>query len=221
MLWKHLHKDCEGAALVEFAAVFPLLLVLIGGIVDFSLVLWQMNMATKAVERGARIAAVSDPVATGLTGMSTVVAGGTPGDPLPDTFTFEIICTSDGCSGGYDLDVGAMDTIVYGRGNGNACNTSAAGPYAIGMCNLFNRVDPAGTPLEPKNVVVEYRAAPAVGFQGRPCGPVATVTVSLKDVSFGWFFLKGLLSFADLSFPPMRTTITSEDLSLSSPLACP
>ncbi len=203
--------------MVEFTIVLLPLLLVIGGIVDFGFVFWQLNMATKAVERGARIAAVSNPVATGLPAINTVST--TAGDPLPPGFTFDIICQDGGCSsGGYSAP--AMNTIVYGRGNGTTCNTGATGPYQLGMCNVFNRVSPAGAPLTPANVVVEYRAAPEVGFQGRPCGPVATITVSLKGVTFGWFFLGGLMQFANLTFPPMRTTITSEDLSLSSPLDC-
>ncbi len=218
MSWKRLREDCDGAAMVEFTVVFLLLLLLIGGIVDFGIVFWQLNMATKAVERGARIAAVSNPVAPGIVDIDTVT-GGTPGEQLPVAFTFYIKCEDGACSsGGYDA--AAMNTIVYGRGNGAACDSAATGTYAIGMCNLFNRVDPAGNPLTPANVVVEYRAAPAVGFRGRPCGPVATITISLKNVTFGWFFLGGLMNFLDLTFPPMRTTVTSEDLSFSSPLAC-
>lgn len=214
-LLSHLREDCEGAAMLEFTVVFPLLLLLIGGIVDFGVAFWQMNMATKAVERGARIAAVSDPVATGLSAIDTGEGGG----PLPSGFTFDIKCEDGACNSG-SYDANAMNTIVYGRGNGAACNTAAVGTYQLGMCNLFNRVNPAGAPLTPANVVVEYQAAPDVGFQGRPCGPVATITVSLKNVTFGWFFLGGLMNFANLTFPPMRTTITSEDLSFSSPLAC-
>jgi hypothetical protein len=220
MLSARLGKDCEGAALVEFTIVLLMLLLVIGGIVDFSLAFWQMNMATKAVERGARIAAVSTPVASNYADIDTV-AGGTPGDALPADFAFDIkcdggagscSCVSGSCAGvSYDAD--AMNTIVYGRGNGGACNTAASNVYAIGMCNLLNTITPA-------NVIVEYTAAPGVGFRGRPCGPVSTITVSLQNVMFGWFFLGGLMSFADLRFPSMRTTITSEDLSIASPLDC-
>jgi Flp pilus assembly protein TadG len=198
-----LRKDCEGAAMVEFTIVFLLLLLLIGGIVDFGLAFWEMNMAAKAVERGARIAAVSDPVASGYEDINTVTTS--PGDKLPDTFSFAIKCESGGCSGGYGYDSNAMNTIVYGRGN-SSCQTSVDNVYDLGMCNLLSKITPA-------NVVVEYAEAPKVGFQGRPCGPVSTITVSLKNVTFGWFFLGGLMSFADAIFPAMRTTITSEDLS--------
>jgi hypothetical protein len=216
----HLREDCEGGTMVEFTIVLLPLLLVIGGIVDFGFVFWQLNMATKAVERGARIAAVSDPVATGLADIPT----GTGGGALPADFDFYIKCEDGACSsGGYDAD--AMNTIVYGRGNG-ACNPAEVGPYNLGMCNVFNRVNPAGAPLTPANVVVEYRAAPEVGFQGRPCGPVATITVSLKNVTFGYFFLGGLMKVFDsafpsiVTFPPMLTTITSEDLSTTSPLGC-
>ncbi len=212
MLARRLRADCDGAAMVEFAVVLPLLLLLIGGIVDFSLAFWQMNMATKAVERGARIAAVSNPVATGFEDIDTLT-GGQAGDTIPAGFTFQIRCDNAGCTcvsgscGGVGYDAAALDTIVYGRGHGSTCAV-AEGPYALGMCNFY-----LFGGLAPENVVVEYRAAPGVGFRGRPCGPVATVTVSLRNMTFGWFFLGVVLNSASLAFPPMRTTITSEDLS--------
>lgn len=213
MLLKRLGKDCEGAALVEFTIVLLMLLLVTGGIVDFSLAFWQMNMAAKAVERGARIAAVSSPVASGYANIDTIT-GGLAGDALPDTFSFDIkcdgksaacLCISGSCVG-LAYDPAAMNAIVYGRGNGTTCDPTASDVYAIGMCHIFNKITPA-------NVVVEYSAAPKVGFRGRPCGPVSTITVSLQNVTFGWFFLGGLLDLADVTFPPMRTTITSEDLS--------
>ena len=57
--------DDSGAALVEAALVLPVLLVLVFGIADFALYLWQLNSAQKAVHLGVRAAIVSAPVAIG------------------------------------------------------------------------------------------------------------------------------------------------------------
>jgi Flp pilus assembly pilin Flp len=48
--------DERGAALVEFALVLPLLLVVIAGIVDFGFVFQRYEVVTNAAREGARIA---------------------------------------------------------------------------------------------------------------------------------------------------------------------
>ena len=60
-----LSGDTSGAALIEAALVLPVLLVLVFGVADLALFLWQLNSAHKAVHLGARHAIVSDPVAAG------------------------------------------------------------------------------------------------------------------------------------------------------------
>ena len=57
-------RDEDGGPLVEVAIIFPILITFLFGGVDFMNALYQWNAAAKAVEIGARIAAVSDPVAS-------------------------------------------------------------------------------------------------------------------------------------------------------------
>jgi Flp pilus assembly protein TadG len=47
-------KNQKGAAAVEFAIVFPILLVLIFGIIEFSIMLYNKAMITNASREGAR-----------------------------------------------------------------------------------------------------------------------------------------------------------------------
>lgn len=47
-------KNQKGAAAVEFAIVFPLLLVLVFGIIEFSIMLYNKAMITNASREGAR-----------------------------------------------------------------------------------------------------------------------------------------------------------------------
>jgi Flp pilus assembly protein TadG len=61
-------RDNNGAVLVEATIMMTIMFVL--GSVDFLFAFYQWNAAAKAVQVGARIAAVSDPVATGLNGLS-------------------------------------------------------------------------------------------------------------------------------------------------------
>ncbi len=218
-----LRQDTNGGVLVEFALVIVTTMVLIGGIVDFYMWFWQWNSATKAVERGARIAAVSNPVANGLFNLNVLSLGSfSVGSPVaPGAFKVQCDgaaqkCTCSGTQNCPSYDATAMNWIVYGRGN-SACAMTTS-PYSVGMCNMFPGYWRAGQyqPLTPANVVVEYRAS-GLGFytntQGIP-PPVVTVDVWLQNVAFEYFFLGPLLGWADLTNSvAARTSITSEDLS--------
>ena len=53
-------SDDRGAALVEFALAVPLLLVVIGGIVDFAFVFQRYEVITNAAREGARLASLPE-----------------------------------------------------------------------------------------------------------------------------------------------------------------
>src|SRR5215813_6975097 len=92
---RRLLGDQTGGALVEAALLIPILFTFTLGSVDFLYAFSQWTAATKAVQTGARLAAVSDPVASGLTTTPTnlatnAVTGSTLlGDAMP---TFTITC---------------------------------------------------------------------------------------------------------------------------------
>jgi TadE-like protein len=215
MLVRNVARDERGAVLVEVTIVMTIMLVFLLGSIEFLLVFYQRNAAAKAVQIGVRIAAVSDPVARGLNGLSAGVLGPrvSQGDAMPD-----FIVTCDGgaarciCSGGIcpaDLayNAAAMSTIVFGRGS-TSCG-DARSSYDTGMCDIFARITPA-------NVIITY-AQSGLGFAGRPGGPVPTVAISLKDLRLQFFFLRGLAGFEDLQIPPLTTSMTAEDLSSGAP----
>src|ERR1700746_3779223 len=84
-----------GSVLVEFAVLLPLIVIIVFGSVDLLYAFYQWNAAAKAVAIGARIAAVSDPVATGLNTLSNrVVLSGlaVPRAPMP---SFTVTCNGD------------------------------------------------------------------------------------------------------------------------------
>ena len=55
-------KDQKGAALIEFTIIFPLLMLLIFGIVEFGLILYNQQVITNASREGARAGIVArDP----------------------------------------------------------------------------------------------------------------------------------------------------------------
>src|SRR5687767_13989137 len=91
-------SEC-GAAGVEFALIFPLLLLLTFGIIEFGLVMIQMTMLEKATQLGARKAVTWDPVAPILATYTASETGIGPGLPLPAGLQVEIVCDSSSCSG--------------------------------------------------------------------------------------------------------------------------
>ncbi len=208
-LSRRLARDESGATFVEAAILIPLVFVFLFGAVEFLFAFHQWNRALKAVERGARLAVVSNPVDSGLVTLLDVVPGSNAGAPVPAGY-FRSICSgaSSSCTGtrAGAFDVAALRRIVFGRG-AQSC-TGAASPYDAGMCDLYPAITTA-------NVVVEY-AQTGLGFVQRPGGPVPSVTVSLTGLQFRFFFLDSLLGLGPIQMPPMRVTLTGEDL-LSAP----
>jgi TadE-like protein len=205
--------DEYGGPLVEAAVMIPILFVFLLGSVDFVNAFRQWNATTKAVEVGARLAAVSDPVASGLNSLPTNAVNPptvNPGDPMP---LFDVTCdgaTSSCSCSGFCTGVGtfnstAMNDIVFGRGK-SACGASTS-YYFTGMCNMLGSIQPA-------NVKIRYTQT-GLGFAGRSAGPVPTITVSVQNITFQYFFLKDLLGFLNRAIPGQSTTITGEGLSSS------
>ena len=64
-----------------------IMFVFVLGSVDFLMAMYQWNAAAKAVQIGARIAAVSDPVAGELDAITGLEGGATPGTYPPPAFT--------------------------------------------------------------------------------------------------------------------------------------
>jgi hypothetical protein len=158
------------------------------------------------VQTGARLAAVSSPIAIELDQTSWDVAGYDPGDPVDIADGFTIVCSgADGtCNGeSANYDAAAMQTIVFGRGN-TSCDGA---PPNIGMCNMFARVTP-------ENVRVTYSYT-GMGYAGRPGGSVPTIRVELVGIPFQFFFLNGLLGFGTIDIPGLASTMSGEDLSIS------
>jgi Flp pilus assembly protein TadG len=209
-----LTRDSTGAVLVEVTVVMALMFVFILGSIDFLYAFYQWNAASKAVQIGARIAAVSDPVAVGLNGLSTAVANSfvPPGASMPG---FLVRCEGKNetcscigaCAGVGAYNRAAMNTIIFGRGS-SSC-TDATSFYRTGMCDIFSRITAA-------NVVIIYSQS-GLGYVGRPGGPVPTISVSLENLPFQFFFLSGIMGFSKSQIPALTTSITAEDMASSAP----
>ena len=102
------------------------------GSIDFLFAFYEWNAATKAVQVGARIAAVSNPVASNLNALSAAVVSASlrPGSAMPSfTVTCDggtATCSCEGtCIGVAGYNAAAMNTIVYGRGS-TACGDATS-----------------------------------------------------------------------------------------------
>lgn len=60
-----LRQRQAGAAVVEFALVFILLLMLMAGLLEFGRALYQWNSSVEATRHGARVASIAPPNAAG------------------------------------------------------------------------------------------------------------------------------------------------------------
>ncbi len=127
-------RDDNGGVLVEATIMITIMFVFVLGSIDFLFAFYQWNAATKAVQVGARIAAVSDPVASGLTSLSARVVNASlrPASAMPRfTITCDgstATCSCEGaCIGVAGYNAGAMQTIVFGHRLHTTCRASGTG----------------------------------------------------------------------------------------------
>jgi hypothetical protein len=200
-------RDCRGASLIEFTLVFPILILVTFGTVDVTYMLFEWNQASKAAYRGARVAIVSNPVASVIR-TQTIVNPEDMGDLCFDpatgvangkcpTFTYTCGSVAGGACPGYD---GAAFTAIVQQ-----------------MQQVFPR-------LQPAHVQIVYQTS-NLGFVGRPDGLPVTVTVSIRCMTHEIYFLGGLAQWIlsgpgqgcpagpiGLPIPAFASSLPSEDL---------
>ncbi|WP_245451087.1 TadE/TadG family type IV pilus assembly protein [Borborobacter arsenicus] len=193
--------------MVEMTLAVTLLLILTLGFVDLGHAYFQWNAATKAVQVGARLASISDPVATAVTKAGPIDVPGrpmVPGDFGP--FECKYTGSAPSCSNGSDFSPDNFSRIFRGdvpRQDNDSC-TAPGVNQRPGICHFFPG-------LRRNNVVISYSAS-GLGYQTRQAGTVPTITVSLQNVNFQFFFLNGLLGFGNIVMPSMLSTVTGEDM---------
>ncbi len=219
-LLKRFVRDDDGAVLIENTVTITAFFLILFGIIDFSNVYYQWNGATKATQHGARLAAVSDPIDTGLRTFTGLAISPTPGDPLPAGSQATIVCRATNAAGSAvtcdeaigALNAGAMQRIVYGAAGRTACVANPS-RQTVGMCNFLTRI-------RANNVEVQY-AFTGLGFSGRPGGAVPTITVRLRDdanaLPFQFIMVGALANLTNVKMPPLSTTVTGEDLNIVPP----
>lgn len=191
---QNFRHDESGISLTEGLIVFPLMVFVITVIIEFSYGMYQWNQAAKAAQLGARILAVSDPITSDF---ATVFA--------------------------FDSDLGGQvvqpdNTIVSQCGPGaNPCESldrlvNGNGRWP-GMQAYYNRISE-------DNVFVSYEQT-GLGYHGRPTGPVVTLRLELRNVTFELPLVGALMNalgansatdFTNITVPAFPVTVTTEDL---------
>ncbi|KRB13477.1 hypothetical protein ASD99_15320 [Mesorhizobium sp. Root695] len=194
----------SGATVVEMAIAMPLLLTLLLGFVDFGYAFYQWNAGNKAVQAGARLSQISTPVASGLLVETIAQSDVTKVGTAVPANTYNYICTAN--------TAGSVSCIC---GTGATCqnlNVNQAAFDFIFSGNSSRAGMQTFLPMLAKSEVrIQYQAS-GLGYWTRPSGPVPTITVSITNHPFQFFFLGGLLGFANITMPSMLSTVTGEDM---------
>ncbi|MDX8522000.1 TadE/TadG family type IV pilus assembly protein [Mesorhizobium dulcispinae] len=197
-------RSQSGAAMIEAAIAMPLLLTLLLGFVDFGYAFYQWNAANKAVQAGARLAQISAPVPSGLS-LETLTQSDTTkvGTAVPAN-TYNYICTAN-----------SAGTASCTCGTGATCQNLTVSQAAFDLI-FSGSTTRAGMQtylplLKKSEVQIQYQAS-GLGYWTRPGGPVPTITVSIVNHQFQFFFLGALLGLGNMSMPSMLSTVTGEDL---------
>jgi hypothetical protein len=174
----------SAASLLQFTLVFPLLAIVLLGSVDFIFYMFNRDLAAKATQKGARLAIVTNPVATGIA------------DPyVGDGTRLGSIC--------YNTATGAKDTSVCGPLRSSICQPAASSGTCSGgfafddaaFAAVFNEMRTFLPVLQRQHVKIEYEDT-GLGFVGRPGGVPMTVTVKLRCLTHRFFFINALMGWA-------------------------
>lgn len=188
--------DDRGSALVETTIVFPLMLILTFGLVEFGNALWQYHAAEKATAIGARWLATRGGVAGNL-GQAVTTEVYTTG--LPDCFVTD---NTD--------PPGTLCSQVSGAtGWSTTCTGSGGGCSTTEMATLLTQMQQYAPTLTAANISVQLRGS-TMGFLGRGRA-VPLITVRTTGLTYNWVAIGALLGLPPLTMPSFASTLPAED----------
>jgi hypothetical protein len=192
-------RDDRGIALSEALITIPIVLLIFAAFIEFGYAMSQWNQTVKALQYGARLAAVSDPLVPDFADDFPTDADDplNNGDATPNDSTISATCTGSGC------EPASLNRIVYGSPDSQTCSALVAGA-GVGMCHINPRIEAA-------NIAVTYQRS-GLGYWGRPDGPVLTMRLEVRDITFDLPILGVLLGLDEITIPAHPVTITTEDL---------
>lgn len=190
-------QDENGIALSEALLTFPIVLLVFAAFFEFGYAMSQWNQTVKALQLGARRAAVSDPLTSNFNTVFPVSASNpvNNGTATPNDATITSTC-------GPNLNNCTAELNRIVQGSDGVCGT--AGDPRPGICDINWRI-------QPENLVVSYQRS-GLGYWGRPEGPVLTMRLEVRNITFDLPLLGGLLGFNNITIPAHPVTITTEDL---------
>lgn len=191
-LFTKLMRDARGGPAAEFALVLPLILIFLLGIIDVGRFAWEVNQAEKATQTGARWAAATDMIPSGLAGYSFATSAAIPaGNPVPVSAFPGVSCTSAGCT---CLGTCSFPTTA----NATAFNT------------LVNRMNDIKPDIAAANVAVDYRYS-GLGFAGDPNGPDVAPIISVRLQGLEFVPITLVLFDGSIDLPDFSYSLTMED----------
>jgi Flp pilus assembly protein TadG len=193
-------KDDLAATTAEFALVVPLFILFVFGAIDVGGFAWKINRLEKATQMGARMAVVTDPVATALLtenyiGRSVSVGGTTvtlvQGSTIPAEALGKTVCTISGC-------------------NCSANCLSSNTANSIALTNVANRMRVFDSSIQDSNVQIEYVGS-GLGYAGDPDGMEIAPLVTVRLVSMQYQPMIGVLLNTAIDLPDFAFTLPMED----------
>lgn len=188
-----LGDDC-GATLVETTIIFPLVLILTFGLVEFGYVLWQYHAVEKATAVGARWVATGAGVAG-----APALAGELYTSAVPDCFVNTSAAYGTPCS-----------QVAGATGWSATCSATSTGNCSSAqMAGLLAAMQAYAPTLTAANVTVQFRGS-NMGFVGRGRA-IPLITVKTNGLTYNWVALGALLGFPPLTMPGFDATLPAED----------
>jgi Flp pilus assembly protein TadG len=185
-------RDTRGGPAAEFALMLPIILLFLLGIIDVGRFAWEVNQAEKATQTGARWAAVTNMIPSGLAGYSFATSANIPaGTTVPASSFPGISCTSTGCSC---------------LGSCSFPTTADSAAFAA----LVGRMSDIKPDIAAANVVVEYRYS-GLGFAGDPNGPDVAPIISVRLQGLQFVPTTLVLFGGAIDLPDFSYSLTMED----------
>jgi len=199
MVLRRFHKNDAGMASVEFALLSGFLIAVTLAALELGYGYMQYNQVQQAARTGARLAAVSDPVASDMRNMTGLGSAGA-GDPMP---AYTRICSGSNqrCSGG-TYDGAAMAALIFGPDNDRACG--ATSKARRGLCDVTSQI-------EPKHVTITYEGS-GLGIAGNPAKLTPLITVKVSNLDFNFLVIDTFLPGSFTKIPDIEVSVMAEDL---------
>ncbi|AWI61164.1 TadE/TadG family type IV pilus assembly protein [Sinorhizobium fredii] len=200
--FKPFRQNESGVALTEALITFPIVLLMFAAFIEFGYAMSQWNLTVKALQFGARLAAVSDPLSSDFGEVFPTEANDPldNGDATPDDATISSTCGPNLVN----CNVSALNRIVYGSTTATKCQPRGTPGIRFALCHINSRINIG-------NIAVTYQRS-GLGYWGRPEGPVLTMRMEVRDMQTPTLLLGGLLGINNITVPAHPVTITTEDL---------